>query len=82
MKSKQRTKHQLAVYQAKSGAIELRADATRETIWATQAQIADIFVVERLVVTKHIRNLFKDKEQEARSVCVKFAHTAGQLNLL
>ena len=77
MKSKRNTTNQLAVYQAKSGAIELKADATKETIWATQAQIADIFVIERSIVTKHIRNLFKDKELDERSVCEKFAHTAG-----
>lgn len=62
MKSKRSITNQLAVYQAKSGAIELKADATKETIWATQAQIADIFVIERSVVTKHIRNILVDKE--------------------
>ncbi len=62
MKSKNKIKNQLAVYQAKSGAIELKADAAKETIWATQAQIADIFVVERSVVTKHIRNILGNKE--------------------
>ncbi len=73
MKSKDTITNQLAVYQAKSGAIELKADATKETIWATQAQIADIFIIERSVVTKHIRNLFKDKELVASSVCAKIA---------
>jgi hypothetical protein len=77
MKLKTNAENQLVVYQAKSGAIKLRTDATKETIWATQAQIAEIFVVERSVVTKHIRNLFKDKELDVRSVCAKFAHTAG-----
>lgn len=77
MKSKNSTKNQLAIYQAKSGAIELKADATKETIWATQAQIADIFVVERSVVTKHIRNILAVKELDARSVCAKFAQTAA-----
>jgi len=27
----------VVIYQAKSGAIELRGDASRETLWATQA---------------------------------------------
>ncbi len=62
MKTKRNIMNQLAVYQAKSGAIELRADAGKETMWATQAQIAEIFVVERSVVTKHIRNVLADKE--------------------
>jgi len=64
------------IYQAKNGAIELRGDFTRETIWATQAQIADVFGIERSVVTKHIRNILKDEELDKRSVCAKFAHTA------
>jgi len=62
MKQREKITNQLAVYQAKSGAIELKADATKETIWVTQAQIADIFVIERSVVTKHIRNILADKE--------------------
>src|SRR3989338_5447210 len=66
----------MVVYQAKNGAIELRGDFTRETIWATQAQIADVFGIERSVVTKHIRNILKDEELDKRSVCAKFAHTA------
>ena len=67
----------LVIYQAKSGAIELRGDFERETIWATQAQIADVFVAERSVITKHIRNILKDKELSANSVCANFAHTAA-----
>jgi prophage maintenance system killer protein len=69
-------KKKLIIYQAKNGAIELRGDFTRETIWATQAQIADVFAVERSVITKHIRNILKDKELDDFSVCAKFAHTA------
>jgi hypothetical protein len=69
-------KKEVVVYQAKSGAIELRGDFSKETIWATQAQIADVFRLERSVVTKHIRNILKDKELNAKSVSAKFAHTA------
>lgn len=65
------------IYQAKNGAIELRGDLTSETIWATQAQIAEVFGVERSVITKHIRNILKDKELQAISVCANFAHTAS-----
>jgi hypothetical protein len=67
---------QIVIYQAPSGAIELRGDYRKETIWATQAQIADVFQVERSVITKHIQNILKDKELDANSVCANFAHTA------
>lgn len=73
---KKKDAKQIVIYQAKSGAIELRGDISRETIWATQAQIAEMFQAERSVVTKHIRNILKDKELDADSVCAKFAHTA------
>jgi prophage maintenance system killer protein len=68
--------NQIVLYQTKSGALELRADAGNETVWATQAQIAKLFNLERSVATKHIRNILKDKELDADSVCANFAHTA------
>jgi hypothetical protein len=55
------------VYQAKSGAIELRGDFGKETIWANQKQIADIFNIERSVATKHISNILKIKEVDQKS---------------
>ncbi len=69
-------KSEVVIYQAKDGAIKLRGDYRKETVWATQAQMVDIFGAERSVVTKHIRNILNDNELEAASVCAKFAHTA------
>lgn len=69
--------NKIIIYQTKNGALELRGDVKSETIWATQAQIAEVFNVERSVITKHIRNILKDKELEESAVCAKFAHTAG-----
>lgn len=66
----------VAIFQAKSGALELKADQKKETVWATQAQVAQIFDADRSVITKHIRNIFKDKELKSSSVCAKIAHTA------
>ena len=61
-KDLKKIKNDLVIYQAKSGAIEFRGDFSRETIWATQAQIAEVFNVDRTVVTKHINNILKNKE--------------------
>jgi hypothetical protein len=69
-------KKEIIIYQSKSGAIELKGDFKRETVWASQAQIADLFDVERSVITKHINNILKDKELDKNSVCANFAHTA------
>ena len=77
MKKATKSQNNLAVYQTKDGAIELRADSDRETVWATQAQIAEIFDIERSVITKHVRNIIKDGELDENSVCAIFAHTAA-----
>ena len=57
----------VVIYQGKNGGIELRGDIKKETVWATQAQIAEVFGVERSVVTKHVRNIFKRGEVEEKS---------------
>jgi len=65
--SQKQIKNNVVIYQAKSGAIELRGDFTRETVWATQAEIVNIFGVDQSVVSRHIKNIFKDREIEEKS---------------
>ena len=60
-------KKESIIYQAKSGAIELKGDLEKETIWASQAQIVDLFGVDQSVTSRHIRNIFKDGEINPKS---------------
>lgn len=69
-------KDEIAIYQTKTGSIELNKDVDAGTVWASQADISDIFGSERSVITKHIRNILKDKELNKKSVCAKLARTA------
>ena len=69
-------KQSIVIYRDKRGNVELKADVKKETIWATQDQISEVFNIDRTVVTKHIRNIFKDRELNQNSVSAKFAHTA------
>lgn len=71
------TKGELAIYKAKNGKINLEAKVRNETIWLTQEQIALLFGSERSVITKHLRNIFKDGELREKAVCAIFAHTAS-----
>ena len=61
------TKSHTIIYQAKNGAIELKGDWTQDTIWASQAQITDLFQVDQSVVSRHIKNIFKDYEVDKES---------------
>jgi len=58
---------QIIIYQTKSGAIEIKKDTQSDTIWATQAQIVKLFGVDQSVVSRHIRNAFKDEEIKEKS---------------
>ncbi len=57
----------IIIYQTKSGAIELREDLQTDTIWATQAQIVQLFDIDQSVVSRHINKIFKDKEVGMKS---------------
>lgn len=47
-----------------------------ETIWATQKAIAQLFDIDRTVITKHLKNIFESGELQQEQVCAKNAHTA------
>ncbi len=67
---------ELVLYKSADGAVRLDVRLTDETIWLSQAQVADLFSTERSVITKHLRNVFNSGELDKNSVCAKFAHTA------
>ena len=59
--------NKVIIYQNKSGAIELKGDIEKETLWANQAQIADLFEVDQSVVSRHVNNILKDEEIDSKS---------------
>ena len=65
----------IEIYKGLEGEVIFDIDAEGETIWATQDQMAKIFSVDRTVVSRHIRNIFKDGELDEAQVCAKNAHT-------
>ena len=61
--------------QAGESGIEVRYQD--ETIWLSQKLIAELFDVDRSVVTKHLKNIFDEGELLQDSVCANFAQTAA-----
>lgn len=70
-------KNNLVIYQSDNGAIELPVDASSETIWATQKQIAGVFGVDVRTVNEHLQNIFTTAELDENSVIRKFRITAS-----
>ena len=53
--------------------IEVRFD--EDTVWLTQAQIAELFGTKRPAITKHLKNIFESGELVEDEVCSKMEHT-------
>lgn len=61
-------------FEADGVAIDFQFDLGGQTIWGTQQQMADLFGVERSVITKHVQNVFAENElDEGPATCAKIA---------
>ncbi len=49
------------------GNVELKATVESESIWLNQKQIVELFGKDQSVISRHINNIFKDKEIEEKS---------------
>ena len=65
----------IEIYKGVEGEVVFDVDTEGETIWATQAQITELFGVDRTVIGRHLRNIFRDGELDEKRVCAKNAHT-------
>ncbi len=70
------TFNEFLLYTTANGKVKVEIFLHNETVWLTQEKIADLFGVDRSVITKHLRNIFKTNELTEDSVCAKIAHTA------
>jgi hypothetical protein len=57
----------LLLYQSEDGKIRIETRLEGETVWLTQAQMAELFQKDRSVITKHIANIFEEAELDADS---------------
>lgn len=67
----------IVIYRGPKGNVKLHAQFERDTIWATQAQIAALFNVNVRTISEHLGNIFKSKELDKSSVIRNFRNTAS-----
>lgn len=63
-------------YKSKDGSVKVQIILGEETVWASQKTIAEIFGVQRPAITKHLSNIFQEKELLESSVSSILEHTA------
>ena len=66
--------NQIIIYQTDDDQTQIEVHMENETVWLTQAQMAELFQKDRTVISRHIRNVFNEGELEEQSTCAKFAH--------
>lgn len=63
----------IVLYTTDDGNTQLEVKLEQDTVWLTQSQMADLFGRDRTVITRHIRNIFKEGELDETLVCAKSA---------
>jgi hypothetical protein len=61
------------IYTTPGGKVKVEIFLHNENIWLTQAKIAELFGVERSVVTKHLLNVYNEGELSKDATCANFA---------
>lgn len=69
------TENQIEIYQADDGSTQITVQFEKDTVWLTQAQMAELFGKGRTAITEHINNVFSEGELVEEVVCRDFRQT-------
>ncbi len=68
---------EIVIYKAKDGRVEIDVQLSNETVWLSLTQMAELFGRDKSVISRHLANIFKNKELEKNAVVANFATTAA-----
>lgn len=69
---------EILLYQTEDGQTKIDVRLEEEPVWLSQKDMSDLFQKERNVITKHIKNVFKEGELEKIQVFAR--NTQAQLS--
>jgi len=69
---------QIEIYQSDDGQLELKVALDDETLWLTQAQLAELFQVKPQNITMHLKNIFADGELQEEATCKDFLQVQNE----
>ena len=64
----------IVIYRTADGQTTVDVRMNGDTVWLSQAQMAELFQKDRTVIGRHINNIYKEHELERETTCAKFAH--------
>ena len=65
--------NKIVIYQTEDGQTQIDVRLENETVWLTQAQMAELFETDRTSIVRHINNIYKVDELDRDSTCAKIA---------
>lgn len=68
---------EVAIYVSPDGEVRLDVAVENETVWLSLTQMAELFGRDKSVISRHLRNVFKEQELEREAVVAKNATTAA-----
>ncbi|WP_300922797.1 RhuM family protein, partial [uncultured Alistipes sp.] len=69
--------NEMLIYRSADGSIKIDVRMGEETVWLTQDQMAALFDRDKSVISRHLKNIFEERELNENSVVAKFATTAA-----
>lgn len=70
-------KGEIAIYKNQQNEVELKVKLEKETVWLSLDQMTVLFDRDKSVISRHIHNVFQEKELDKNSVVAKSATTAA-----
>ena len=70
----------IIIYQTEDGQTQIDVRLENETVWLTQAQMAELFQKTSQNITMHIRNAYKEGELEENATCKEFLQVQQEGN--
>ncbi|MBF59734.1 virulence protein RhuM/Fic/DOC family protein [Halomonas sp. FeN2] len=67
---------QIQIFTSEDGQAHLEVTLEQETVWLSQAQMAELFSTKRPAITKHLSNIYKSGELDEDSTCSILEHMA------
>jgi len=65
--------NKIVIYQTEDGQTQIDVRLENETVWLTQAQMAELFETDRTSIVRHINNIYRVDELDREATCAKIA---------
>ena len=64
---------EITIYKTEDGKTEIQVKLDNETVWLSLMQLTDLFQRDKSVISRHITNIFKEKELKQEATVANFA---------